>query len=131
MRKNISHLKLLFSLMIGVIGIFSLSLNFLIIALGKGPTYTRWDHTVWKKIVNTYFEISGKLPFFLEFLVGILIEGAFLIFFPLSLIGTFLSITSLHSPRQKLAIFAIILNSLNFIFALFIAWLLFGLARGM
>jgi len=117
--------------MIGVIGIFSLSLNFLIIALGKGPTYTRWDHTVWKKIVNTYFEISGKLPFFLEFLVGILIEGAFLIFFPLSLIGTFLSITSLHSPRQKLAIFAIILNSLNFIFALFIAWLLFGLARGM
>jgi len=50
---------------------------------------------------------------------------------PLSLLGIFLGTKSLKSPRRSLAIFAIILNSINFLFALFIAWLLFGLARGM
>ena len=131
MRKNTSNLKLLLSLTIGFIGIFLLSINFLVIALGKGPTYTRWDYTIWKKIVDMYFEVPKKLPPLLELLVGILIEGTFLIFFPLSLIGIFLGIKSLSSPQRKLAIFSIILNSINLIFSLFIAWLLFGLARGM
>jgi|YelNatPaOPRAMG01_1025707.scaffolds.fasta_scaffold99828_2 hypothetical protein len=131
MRKNTSNLKLLLSLTIGFIGIFLLSINFLVIALGKGPTYTRWDYTIWKKIVDMYFEVPKKLPPLLELLVGILIEGAFLIFFPLSLIGIFLGIKSLSSPKRKFAIFAVLLNSINMLFALFIAWFLFGLARGM
>ena len=53
---------------------------------------------------------------------------------PLSLLGIFLgtkSLKSLKSSRRSLAIFAIVLNSINFLFALFIAWFLFGLARGM
>mgnify|MGYP001057397539 CR=1 FL=1 len=131
MAKNTFTLKLLFLLIIGFIGTFLLSLNFLVIALGKGPTYTHWDYTVWKKTVNMYFKVTEKLPPLLEFLVGIIIEGAFLIFFPLSLIGIFMGIKSLSFSTRKLAIFAIFLNLFNFIFALFIAWLLFGLARGM
>jgi hypothetical protein len=58
-------------------------------------------------------------------------EFGFLIPFFLSPVGIFLAVKSLNSPQRKLAIFAIILNSINLIFALFIAWLLFGLARGM
>jgi hypothetical protein len=49
----------------------------------------------------------------------------------LSFLGIFLGVSSLNSPWRKLGIFAIALNSIDLIFALFIAWLLFGLARGM
>jgi hypothetical protein len=137
MRRNIFNIKLFFSLLIGLIGTFLLTLNFLIIALGEGPTYSKWDYTIWKKIVNMYFEIAHKTTTLngLPFLIGaILIEGiwfAFIIFCIFSPIGIFLAVKSLNSPQRKLAIFAIILNSINLIFALFIAWLLFGLARGM
>jgi len=131
MKRNIPNLKLFFSLVIGFMGIFLLTLNFLTIALGKHYTYTHWDYTIWKKIVKAYFETTEKLPFLLEFLIGLSVEGAFLFFFFFSPVGIFLSIKSLHSPQRKLAIFAIVLNSINLIFALFIAWLLFGLARGM
>jgi len=50
---------------------------------------------------------------------------------PFSLFGIFLVIGSARPHFQKLVIFAILLNSINLIFSLFIAWLLFGLARGM
>jgi len=59
------------------------------------------------------------------------IAFAFVIFIFLSPIGIFLAVSSLNSPQRKLAIFAIALNSINLIFALCIAWFLFGLARGM
>jgi hypothetical protein len=50
---------------------------------------------------------------------------------PLSFIGIFFGNLSLNSPERKLAILAIILNSINLLLSLFIAWALFGLARGM
>jgi uncharacterized protein YacL len=137
MRRNIFNIRLFFSLLIGLIGIFSLTLNFLIIALGEGPTYSKWDYTIWKKIVNVYFEIAHKTASLngLPFLIGaILIEGiwfAFIIFCIFSPFGILLAVKSMNSDTRKLAIFAIVLNSINLIFALFIAWLLFGLARGM
>jgi len=131
MKNKIPYFRFYLSLIIGIIGIFLLFLNFIYSVLAGGLGGKRPAYTIWEKIANSIYYFSERLPLFLEFLIGIVIEGAFLIFSPLSLVGIFLSIKSLNSPHRKLAIFAIILNSINFLFALFIAWFLFGLARGM
>jgi hypothetical protein len=62
---------------------------------------------------------------------GTIWEFSYLFTPPLSFLGIFLGVSSLNSPWRKLAIFAIVLNSIDLIFALFIAWLSYGLARGM
>ena len=62
---------------------------------------------------------------------GTIWEFSYFFTLPFSFLGFFLGIRALNSSQRKLAIFAIFLNLFNFIFALFIAWLLFGLARGM
>ena len=131
MKNKISYFRLYLSLIIGIVGISLVFLNFIYSVLAGGLGGKEPAYTIWEKIANRIYYFSERLPPFLEFLIGIIIEGAFLIFFPLSLIGIFLSIKFLNSPQRKLAIFAIALNSINLIFALFIAWLLFGLARGM
>jgi hypothetical protein len=117
--------KLLFSLIIGVVGIILLTINFSYLYGGPPGEYT--TESGFKKI---YSFIMSRSMISMMCLVTIG-EFGFLIPFFLSPVAIFLAVKSLNSPQRKLAIFAIILNSLNFIFALFIAWLLFGLARGM
>ena len=125
---KIGSLKLKLSLAFGASGIFLLTMNFLLLYAGPPKAYPRTPLEVFKK---NFYEVTEKLPLFFNFLLGLLTEGAFLIFLPLSLICIFLACKSLNSLHRKLTIFAIILNSINLIFSLFIAWLLFSLARGM
>jgi hypothetical protein len=117
--------KLPSSLIIGAIGIILLSINFSYLYGGPPEEYT--TESGLKKIYSFIMSRSTILMMSLV-TVG---EFGFLIPFFLSPIGIFLAVKSLNSPQRKLAIFAIVLNSINLIFALFIAWLLFGLARGM
>jgi len=117
--------KLLTSLIIGVTGIILLIINFSYLYGGPPGEYT--TESGFKKIYSFIMSRSTILMM----CVVIVGEFGFLIPLFLSPFGIFLAVKSLNSPQRKLAIFAIILNSLNLIFALFIAWLLFGLARGM
>ena len=117
--------KLLTSLIIGVTGIILLIVNFSYLYGGPPGEYT--TESGFKKIYSFLMSRSTILMMSLV-TIG---EFGFLIPLFLSPFGIFLAVKSLNSPQRKLAIFAIILNSLNLIFALFIAWLLFGLARGM
>jgi hypothetical protein len=117
--------KLLLSLLIGAIGIILLLINFSYLYRGPPGEYT--TESGFKKI---YSFIMSRSMVSMMCLVTIG-EFGFLIPFFFSPVGIFLAVRSLNSPQRKLAIFAIVLNSINFIFALFIAWLLFGLARGM
>jgi len=117
--------KLLPSLIIGVIGIILLIINFSYLYGGPPGEYT--TESGFKKIYSFIMSRSTILMMFVV-TVG---EFGFLIPLFLSPVGIFLAVRSLNSPQRKLAIFAIILNSINLIFALFIAWFLFGLARGM
>jgi len=130
MRETTFPSRLHFSLGLGIIGIPLLFLNFIYPVLGgvggKEPTYT-----VWEKIANGIYYLSEKLPSFKFIDVSWCISLLFVLFLFLSPLGIFLAFKFLNSPQRKLAIFAIVLNSINLIFALFIAWLLFGLARGM
>jgi uncharacterized protein YacL len=113
----------LFSLLIGIIGIIFLGINLTL--------FFSHTETFLGEIANLFYRITKNLPFW----VRIVLEGgigySFVMFLLLSPIGIFLAFKSLNSPHRKLAISAIVLNSVNLIFALFIAWLLFGLARGM
>jgi hypothetical protein len=93
-------------ILIGILGLFAWEDNFLKFLLPlKQMIYPLIGGTIWE--FSHFFTI------------------------PLSFLGIFLGIKSLKSPRRALGFFAIILNSINLIFALFIAWFLFGLARGM
>jgi len=117
--------KLLTSLIIGVTGIILLIINFSYLYGGPPGEYT--TESGFKKI---YSFIMGRFTILMMCVVTVG-EFGFLIPLFLSPVGIFLAIKSLNSPQRKLAIFAIVLNSINLIFALFIAWFLFGLARGM
>jgi hypothetical protein len=117
--------KSLPSLIIGAIGIVLLIINFSYLYGGPPGEYT--TESGFKKI---YSFIMSRSTILMMSLVTIG-EFGFLIPLFLSPVGIFLAVSSLNSPQRKLAIFAVILNSINLIFALCIAWLLFGLARGM
>jgi len=114
MSKRFQNLSLFFSILIGVLGIILLSLNFLYL---------------WWRIPEIPLEIKEKLPFFLGSLINILRFFAFLFFFLLSPLAIFLATKSLKAQR-KLAIFTIILNTINLIISVFIGWLVYGLATG-
>jgi hypothetical protein len=128
MNKKSPNLRLIFSAIVGTIGVLLLSLNFL--GIYAGPPVAN-PSTVPEKLISIHFHLMERLPFFLAVLIYYPIILAFVIFLFLSPVGIFLAFKSLNSPWRKLAIFAIALNSIDLIFALFIAWLLFGLARGM
>ncbi len=64
---------------------------------------------------------------FLSFYVGF----GFLFVLVFSLIGFWLGLRSLKDSSKIVTFFAFLLNFTAFIFSLLIAWLLFGLARGM
>ena len=113
----------LFSLLIGIIGIIFLGMNLTL--------FFYHTETFLGEIAILFYRVTKDLPFWARIILEGSIGFAFVIFIFLSPVGIFLAVRSLNSPQRKLAIFAIILNSINLIFALFIAWLLFGLARGM
>jgi hypothetical protein len=117
--------KLLPSLIIGAIGIILLIINFSYLYGGPPGEYT--TESGFKKIYS--FTMSRSTILMMSIVT--LGEFGFLIPLFLSPVGIFLAIRPLTSPQRKLAIFSIVLNSINLIFALFIAWFLFGLARGM
>jgi hypothetical protein len=83
------------------------------------------------EIANLFYRITKNLPFWARIVLEGGVGYSFVMFLLLSPVGIFLAIRSLNSPQRKLAIFAVIPNLINLIFALFIAWFLFGLARGM
>jgi len=130
MKKNFSYFQLYFSFVLGIVGVSLLFINLIYPILGgfggKNPTYT-----VWEKIANDIYYLSERLPSFKFIDLSWCISFLFVVFLFFSPFGIFLAVRSLNFPQRKLAIFSIILNSINLIFSLFIAWLLFGLARGM
>jgi hypothetical protein len=128
--KNLSNKKLLVSLGIGVVGIFLVIQNFLFLQYRYEETPVGFIQKIYFSLVKVYYSLISQSMISMMVLVTVG-EFGFLIPFFLSPLGIFLAVKSLNSPQRKLAIFAIILNSINFIFALFIAYLLFGLARGM
>ena len=128
MKKGNFNRKLTFSLIIGSIGIILLIWDFLLFY--GGPPGEKC-YTLLECVIKSYSDLIEKLPLYLSVFVGYTIGFAFVIFLFLSPVGIFLAVKSLNSPQRKLAVFAVLLNSINLIFALFIAWLLFGLARGM
>jgi len=113
----------LFSLFIGVVGIILLGMNFILLCYHS--------ETFLGKIARFFNKILDNLPFLVGTILGYSIGFTFIMFLILSPVGICLGVKSLKYPERKIAIFSIILNSINFLFALFIAWLLFGLARGM
>jgi hypothetical protein len=128
--KNLSNKKLLVSLGIGVFGMFLVIQNFLFLQYRYEETPVGFIQKIYFSLVEVYYSLISQSMISMMVLVTVG-EFGFLIPFFLSPFGIFLAVKSLNSPQRKLAIFAIILNSINLIFALFIAWLLFGLARGM
>jgi hypothetical protein len=112
-----------FSFFIGIIGIILLGMNLIL--------FFYHSETFLGKIVAFFYRITKSLSFWARIVLEGSIGYSFVIFLFLSPISIFLAVRSLNSPQRKLAIFAVVLNSFNLIFALFIAWLLFGLARGM
>jgi hypothetical protein len=127
--KNLSNKKLFISLGIGIVGVIFLIISFLYWYGGPTEAYPYPSGMLgfFKKVYHSLMKLS-TFTYILLSLVG---QFGFLIPFFLSPVGIFLAVKSLNSPQRKLAIFSIVLNSINLIFALFIAWLLFGLARGM
>jgi len=128
--KNISDKKLVISVGIGIIGIILVVQNFLFLKYRYEETPIGIIQKMYYSLVNMYYSLTSQSMISMIVLVT-LGEFGFLIPLFLSPIGISLAVKSLNSPQRKLAIFAIVLNSINLIFALFIAWLLFGLARGM
>jgi len=128
MKKRNSNWKLTLSLIMGFIGVILLIWNFLLFY--GGPPGEKC-YTLLECVIKSYSDLIEKLPLYLSVFVGYTTGFAFVIFIFLSPVGILLAVRLLNSPRRKLAIFAIVLNSIDLIFALFIAWLLFGLARGM
>jgi len=112
-----------FSLLIGIIGIIFLGMNLTL--------FFYHTETFLGEIANLFYRSTKNLPFWARIVLESGIGYSFVMFFLFSPVGIFLAFQSLNSPQRKLAIFAIVLNSINLIFALFIAWFLFGLARGM
>jgi len=126
---NISSKKLYFSLTIGIIGIIFLIISFLYWYGGPTEAYP-YPPGILGCFKRTYHFLMKTSP--LSYILLSLL-GQFGFFIPLFLspFGISLATKFLNSSHRKLAIFAILLNSINLIFSLFIAWLLFGLARGM
>jgi len=114
---------IIFSLFVGVTGVIFLGMNFILLCYHS--------ETFLGKVARFFNKILDSLPFLIGTILGYSIGFAFIIFLVLSPVGICLGVKSLKSPERKFAILSIILNSLNFLFSLFIAWLLFGLARGM
>jgi hypothetical protein len=127
--KNLSNKKLLVSLGIGVVGIFLVIQNFLFLQYRYEETPVGIVQKIYFSLVKVYYSLISQSMISMMVLVTVG-EFGFLIPLFFSPLGIFLAVKSLNSPQRKLAIFAIILNSINLIFALFIAWFLFGLARG-
>jgi hypothetical protein len=128
MNKENFSWKLHLSLMIGSIGFLLLTWDFLL--LYGGPPGAKC-YTLLECVKKAYSDLIRQLPFYLYILVGYVTGFAFMIFVFLSPIGIFLAIKFLNSSKRKLAIFCIVLNSINLIFALFLVWAVVGLARGM
>mgnify|MGYP001773683454 CR=1 FL=1 len=115
-------LKLTISFLIGISGIILTSISFFNIISGF-------------YLSSLVVRILDKLEFS-SFLFNIVVYFIYFVFFSfipfffLSFFGIFLGIKSLNFKR-KFAVFSIVLNSFNLFLSLLIAWLLFGLARGM
>jgi len=122
MKQRNLDLKLLFSFVIGTMGIISLTLNFwgLYCLFPSGERICLIFYRIIDYLTYLPLPLSNALTLFLQF--------AFLIFFFLSPIGIFLGGKSIRTSKQKLAIPAIILNIFNFLFSIFIALLIFGRA---
>jgi len=127
MKTPLFSLKLIFSLILGIIGLIGLVLNYSCLFPPGEIPYILSEKVC--KIYEAMTVYNEKLPFFLRFFFS-LIQFAFLIFLFLSPLGIFLGIKSLKTHR-KLAIFAIVLNSINLAFSLFIGWLVYGIAKYM
>ena len=120
--------KLILSLVIGIIGVLALSYMLLEIVVVPPVAY---PSTLPEIIVSKVNHWLNTLPSFLGFVFSSFLTVSYFIFIPLSIIGIILARNVLKIARKKLAVFAIILNLINLIFSFIIAWLLFGLARGL
>ena len=108
------ELKLFFSLLLGIIGIILITCN-LMVALFPfpGASPSNLGESISKQLLHIF---------------GTVVQIFFLGVMFLSCIGIVLGVKSM---KQRFKIFAIALNFFNFLLSLLIAWLLFGLARGM
>ena len=122
MNKKNFNWKLNLSLVIGLIGFLLLIWDFLL--LYGGPPGAKC-YTLLECVKKAYFDLNEQLPFYLYVLIRYGIEFGFIIFIFLSPIGVFLAIKFLNSSKWKFAIFCIVLNLINLIFALFITWVVF------
>jgi len=127
--KNISNKKLHLSFIIGIIGIIFLVISFFY--WYGGPTEAYPYPSGIPGLFKKTYHLLMRTSIFSYIFLSLLGQFGFLIPAVLSPIVILFILRSFNSSQRKLAIFAIFLNLFNFIFALFIAWLLFGLARGM
>lgn len=122
---------IIFSLIFAIIGIVSLFLCWSdMLASYYGSSITKSIG----EILNNFF--IKKYPQPVEAILYLLswyINLAFIFVFFFSIIGIFLGVQIFNNifEKRKIALVGIVLNSINLIFSLLIAWLLFGLARGM
>lgn len=116
--KNANILSI--SLGLGIVGVILLFLSVVVNDLVCPPFLLPLHDFLNRFSWNT--PLLGTLWMFFYF--------SFIIVFLLSIIGVILGIKCLKTAK-KIATFVIILNSINLLFSLLIAWLLFGLARGM
>jgi len=116
--------KLYLSLVIGITGILLLSFSFLYFYGASHP------FTIPGKIADIFIKVLYQLPPFLASFLGVPVSFAFLIFLFLSPLAIFLANKAYESTKQNLAIFAMLLNIINLIFSIFIAWLVYGLTTG-
>ena len=111
------------ALILGIIGSISLFFEWNSVVLNPklvfGPA---------KKLIES---LIFQLPQPFGTLMEIYITFACIFVFFLSIVGMFLGFSGWRNLKSKTAFVAIILNIVNLIFSLLIAWLLIGLAKGL
>lgn len=111
------------SLLIGILGIISLFLELSYLSKYSSLLF----FSTFGRTLENFLYI---LPVLLGTVLSVYFTFACILVFFLSLVGIFLAVKSSEKNR-KIIYFLAILNSFNLIVSLLIAWLLFGLARGM
>lgn len=121
--------KIYISLLIGIIGFYLVLYNFLYYYEGPPSAHPVSLH---KLIVKSIEDILvERTPQWISDFFYYVLGFGFIIVFFVSPLGIFIGVKFYRFSERKLVLVAILLNVFNFFFSLFIAWLLFGLARGM
>lgn len=123
-------MKRYFSFVLGILGISLLFLNW-----GSICYFAKCYPTILKPLLDPIGRFTTNptpnLPFFLWIILSSVVGFGFLIVFCFSIVGIWLGFREARFSSKSFAILGIILNFLTFCLSLFIAWLLFGLARGL